>query len=1152
MTFEKHCPQCRRLLDADAFGNDRTSADGRYRIRLECDRRNQREWREQRKGTAPVPPRATPASTPPRARELDFTRVYARLKDFQRATVEHVFRRLYLDEDYTTRFLVADEVGLGKTLVAQGVIARTIEHLRADVERIDIVYVCSNADIARQNIRRLNVTDEEEFALAERITLLPLRLHLLAGTTGQPRDLNFVSFTPGTSLDLKSSTGMARERALLFRLLRELWGGRLLRRDGGAFHMLRDDCGPGSFRRWVDEVASEQLDPVLSQGFMDAVMSYRGAPGDDSLQNRFEALAQRFRGNRARPDDRKARRLLIGELRDILARSCVDALEPDLIILDEFQRFRRLLDGTDPAGELAQQLFGFRDHRNEPARVLLLSATPYKMYTLAEESDEAHYEDFLATLGFLMDDRPGAVDAFGEELSAFRDAVRNIATDGPGPARQARERVERSLRGVMVRTERLALTDDRSGMLTDRPSLHMALEPDDLRSYLAVEQMSAQLDGGDMLEYWKSAPYLASFMDGYKLTRGLERAEEDGSLEIASEATIAWGRVQDYKPIDAGNPRLRSLIEETVEPGTWKLLWMPPSLPYHELGDPFSAVPADARTKRLVFSAWAVVPKAIAALVSYDAERRMVRSSSRRANTTEARQRVRSPLAVTIKDGAPAGMSVFALMYPSPSLARLADPLALARELETDGGPVGLHVMLAEAERRAGEALSEAVPARVTDGPTDERWYWAAPLVLDGERAHEWLSRRAAPAAWTGTEGGSDESGWNTHVATAAALLDPESPTGLGRMPDDLATVLSRLALAGPGVTALRALSRVIRGGDGVDDAAARDGAARIAWGLRSLFGSPDVVALLRSPSLLGRRPRDAGPIIYWRRVLDYCLHGGLQSVLDEYSHVLVEWLGQLDRSPTVLAPRLAEAMHDAATLRAPTYAVRDYRREDGRTVSERVGMRGKFALRYGDEHTEDGRETRSRLVWQAFNSPFWPFVLATTSVGQEGLDFHLYSHAVVHWNLPANPVDLEQREGRVHRYKGHAVRKNLAKTYRAAAFENGGADPWAALFRAGEDARPPEANDLVPGWVFAPDGGARIERYVPSLPLSRERVRLSQLRRSVAAYRLVFGQPRQDDLLEYLARELTDEQLREAVEVCRIDLAPPELADGGWTTSGE
>ena len=47
-------------------------------------------------------------------------------------------------------------------------------------------------------------------------------------------------------------------------------------------------------------------------------------------------------------------------------------------------------------------------------------------------------------------------------------------------------------------------------------------------------------------------------------------------------------------------------------------------------------------TKRLVFSAWWVVPQVIATLVSYEAERRMVRTSGRaRRNTSEARRRVR-------------------------------------------------------------------------------------------------------------------------------------------------------------------------------------------------------------------------------------------------------------------------------------------------------------------------------------------------------------------------------------------------------------------------------------------------------------------------------------------------------------------------------
>ena len=52
------------------------------------------------------------------------------LKDFQRATVEHVTERLYRSPQPSRRFLVADETGLGKSLVARGVIARAIEQCR--------------------------------------------------------------------------------------------------------------------------------------------------------------------------------------------------------------------------------------------------------------------------------------------------------------------------------------------------------------------------------------------------------------------------------------------------------------------------------------------------------------------------------------------------------------------------------------------------------------------------------------------------------------------------------------------------------------------------------------------------------------------------------------------------------------------------------------------------------------------------------------------------------------------------------------------------------------------------------------------------------------------------------------------------------------
>lgn len=99
---------------------------------------------------------------------------------------------------------------------------------------------------------------------------------------------------------------------------------------------------------------------------------------------------------------------------------------------------------------------------------------------------------------------------------------------------------------------------------------------------------------------------------------------------------------------------------------------------------------------------------------------------------------------------------------------------------------------------------------------------------------------------------------------------------------------------------------------------------------------------------------------------------------------------------------------------------------------------------------------------------------------GQEGLDFHHYSHAVVHWNLPSNPVDLEQREGRVHRYRGHAVRKNVARQLGGRAEVVQGRSPWQTLFALATAERAPGQSEIVPDWVYPVDGGARIDRYVP------------------------------------------------------------------------
>ncbi len=79
------------------------------------------------------------------------------LKDFQRATVERVD---LLFENGQNRILVADEVGMGKTMVAKGTIAKMAKHRYEDGKQMfKVIYVCSNQSIANQNISELDVFD---------------------------------------------------------------------------------------------------------------------------------------------------------------------------------------------------------------------------------------------------------------------------------------------------------------------------------------------------------------------------------------------------------------------------------------------------------------------------------------------------------------------------------------------------------------------------------------------------------------------------------------------------------------------------------------------------------------------------------------------------------------------------------------------------------------------------------------------------------------------------------------------------------------------------------------------------------------------------------------------------------------------------------
>ena len=74
------------------------------------------------------------------------------LKDFQSATASVVHNRLFVGGQKS--MLVADEVGLGKTIVAKGVIAKELTRRRESGVRRPLkgTYICSNQVIAGEDV----------------------------------------------------------------------------------------------------------------------------------------------------------------------------------------------------------------------------------------------------------------------------------------------------------------------------------------------------------------------------------------------------------------------------------------------------------------------------------------------------------------------------------------------------------------------------------------------------------------------------------------------------------------------------------------------------------------------------------------------------------------------------------------------------------------------------------------------------------------------------------------------------------------------------------------------------------------------------------------------------------------------------------------
>lgn len=989
--------------------------------------------------------------------------------DFQKATADRIaeiFRKATIDTDGTEiktggqrRVLLADEVGLGKTHVAKAVIDR-VREMRKQVndDMFRVVYVCSNMSIANQNIEKLGVrnkADVSESRLSmQHLTIREREFSISDTISGEMGEI-IIPLTPSTSFSLKgNSKGKMFERALIAVILQQFDEFQDYISEISSLFQVRagNDSWNSAIKKYRCRVNK------LGDEYITEVKNYLNANGE--FNSVKAGLLDNFRST-----PKNDCTDFINRLRQIFAELSLSMLEPDLIIMDEFQRFSSLLNYYDGSEQSAIVKKFFEQDSGQQPLILLLSATPYKPFSTLEELSEfnsdVHYEDFNRLMDFLFNGE----NKFREIWSEYSHKLSHLKGENFDVVIASKNKAEDKMYEGMCRTERL-----NEGLISTQAVTEIPIEQDDILSYVEMQRIvKACKEASERskvskfnwtnipMDYVKSSPYLLSFMDSYELKKQLEaiyKQKFKGLPEPSNQILIKENDISNFHKIPPRNARLKYLRDVMLPKGkgTELLLWVPTSKPYYTTNADNPFVKNKDFSKTLVFSSWEMVPRMIATLMTYEAEREVIFSKYKKAgyNKYTGGNRLKADAQKI-------------LTFPSEYLASLYKPSNYYGEK--------VHIIKSNIKKQLNERLKDI-------NISERRNYGKILAIL------EWLD-------------------------------NPDMPCP-NEIPSNTLDVLTDMAIASPGVCLLRILNE-------------KGLAKRAASGFSKIFNRR--IAGYIVDKLQDKFHEDE---LYLDGVMDYCVMGNLQAVLNEYRH--------LCSSDSDFLDKMSDAFIDGTNLRVDTD------KSFGNSESNKFPMRVSYAVPFSKNKNsmDDKSEQRSNNIRSAFQSPFYPFIVATTSVGQEGLDFHWYCRKIVHWNLPSNPQDLEQREGRINRYKCLAIRRYLGRRYPD--IYN-----WDDLFnKANSDVHSEfegQYSEMVPNWCLPiewintdKNNIEWIERIVPQYPMSRDVERYRRLIEVLSLYRLTMGQPRQEELLDLLKEQQLD---AEQIKLMLFNLSPISRRNG-------
>lgn len=980
-------------------------------------------------------------------------------KPFQEAAVDAALAA-FADLPGRRRFLVADEVGLGKTIVAKEVARRMSD----DGRRPFVIYYIANGHaVSHQNKGRIVsfLGDMQRKAAAA----TPDRLSLIAVAKRAANPVLIYALTPATSFPgarARLTGGRKEERAFLKVLLERTYPTFARDLDPDILRL----SARGSWD-WTIADAETRLTPMpphLHQRFREALAAEFGEPVRAMLDLAVHGDA-----------DRKIKALkpttFVGRLRRALALATLRHQPPDLVILDEFQRYRQILDekDTDP---LLKALLDPEGSTAPPA-VLLLSATPYRLLTTRWEEARgalAHVQ-LLELIEFLAG--PDVRERAKTLFSDFGDKLRDIAAQADvsrpelkveiAQAAKLRDKLRGLLTPVMSRTERdsVASVDP----LTGTQFLDADPSPEDFQIFRHLVDSFPEQMRYEALPYWSSVPlpaqslgprYAAWKRAKIKAAPKLTRMTRERRNKLS--APTAWP-----------DAKLRAL-SSVVPPKLLSLPWVAPSLPWWPLGGGWKSLAADPKV--LMFSRFRATPPSVAALLSFGVEAHCLPKNH--GGYEKAYRRRRFKLAAVPGP-------VMAAFHPSPWLIRNTNPL-------TKAGAT-LSAVRKDVRRQILAALPQGIVER--DTVKARRRHRSIARILASIERMAGIADQSA-IAWNSAIGDDRAAQSAVRKWRQAQPIDRLSPAELSDLVD--------YAIGAPGVALGRALWRH---DPTILDPARFPELVQLSWqGLRAYLDNPVILS-----SLPGKSAVD--------QVLGAVVDGGFESVLDEHF-----WLRAQNLQGGAAA--LDNDLQSSLGLRAGSFGFHGI----GGTP-HKIAVRCHVAVPFGDAETEpvvkveggvvQAAPVRPDEIRRSFNTPFWPHVLATTSVGQEGLDFHPWCSHVVHWDLTSNPLDLEQREGRIQRYAGLAIRRRLSAVLRDEVLRDStmaDGSLWRCVQKHAE--RSVDASGLRPWWVL---DGAEISRHVFERPFGRDIARFVQLREQRMIYRLALGQPNQEDFIDVLSR---------------------------------